>query len=30
MSAKLNHVAIASDYYAINGRFYEALFGMKP
>ena len=30
MPAKLNHVAIASDYYAINGRFYEALFGMKP
>ena len=30
MPAKLNHVAIASDHYAINGRFYEALFGMKP
>ncbi len=30
MSARLNHIAIASDYYAINGRFYEALFGMKP
>ena len=29
MPAKLNHVAIASDYYAINGRFYQALFGMK-
>ena len=30
MPTKLNHVAIASDHYAINGRFYEALFGMKP
>ncbi|HXI99580.1 MAG TPA: VOC family protein [Micropepsaceae bacterium] len=30
MAAKLNHVAIASDQYALNGRFYEALFGMKP
>jgi len=30
MSARLNHIAIASDHYAINGRFYEALFGMKP
>jgi catechol 2,3-dioxygenase-like lactoylglutathione lyase family enzyme len=30
MAAKLNHVAIASDSYAINGRFYQALFGMKP
>ncbi|HEX3484792.1 MAG TPA: VOC family protein [Micropepsaceae bacterium] len=30
MPAKLNHVAIASDQYALNGRFYEALFGMKP
>jgi catechol 2,3-dioxygenase-like lactoylglutathione lyase family enzyme len=29
MPAKLNHVAIASDHYAINGRFYQALFGMK-
>jgi catechol 2,3-dioxygenase-like lactoylglutathione lyase family enzyme len=29
MSAKLNHVAIASDHYAINARFYESLFGMK-
>ena len=28
MPAKLNHVAIASDYYAMNGRFYQALFGM--
>ena len=29
MSAKINHVAIATDYYANNARFYEALFGMK-
>jgi catechol 2,3-dioxygenase-like lactoylglutathione lyase family enzyme len=29
MPVKLNHVAIASDHYALNGRFYEALFGMK-
>ena len=29
MFAKLNHVAIASDQYAINARFYEALFGLK-
>ena len=30
MFAKINHVAIASDNYAMNGKFYEALFGMKP
>jgi catechol 2,3-dioxygenase-like lactoylglutathione lyase family enzyme len=30
MTAKINHVAIASDHYAINARFYESLFGMKP
>jgi len=30
MPAKVNHVAIASDQYALNGKFYEALFGMKP
>lgn len=29
MFAKLNHIAIASDYYAINARFYEALFGLR-
>ena len=29
MGARVNHVAIASDYYALNGRFYESLFGMK-
>jgi catechol 2,3-dioxygenase-like lactoylglutathione lyase family enzyme len=27
--AKLNHIAITSDYYAVNARFYEALFGLK-
>jgi catechol 2,3-dioxygenase-like lactoylglutathione lyase family enzyme len=30
MTARVNHVAIASDQYALNGRFYESLFGMKP
>ena len=30
MASRVNHVAIASDQYALNGRFYEALFGMKP
>src|SRR5438128_10894879 len=30
MSARINHVAICSDHYALNGRFYESLFGMKP
>jgi catechol 2,3-dioxygenase-like lactoylglutathione lyase family enzyme len=30
MAARLNHVAIASDHYAVNARFYESLFGMKP
>jgi catechol 2,3-dioxygenase-like lactoylglutathione lyase family enzyme len=29
MFAKLNHIAITSDYYAMNARFYEALFGLK-
>ena len=29
MFAKINHVAITSDYYAVNAKFYEALFGMK-
>src|SRR5690348_17355083 len=29
MPAKLNHVAIASDQYPLNARFYESLFGMK-
>jgi hypothetical protein len=30
MPACINHVAICSDHYALNGRSYEALFGMKP
>src|SRR3954465_13414450 len=30
MFARINHVAICSDHYALNGRFYESLFGMKP
>jgi catechol 2,3-dioxygenase-like lactoylglutathione lyase family enzyme len=30
MPVKVNHIAIASDHYAINGKFYESLFGMKP
>jgi catechol 2,3-dioxygenase-like lactoylglutathione lyase family enzyme len=29
MSAKIRHVAIVSDQYALEGRFYEAVFGMK-
>lgn len=29
MPARINHVAICSDYYAVNARFYEALFGMR-
>ncbi len=29
MNARVNHIAIASDHYAINGRFYQALFGMQ-
>ena len=30
MASHVNHVAIASDQYALSGRFYESLFGMKP
>lgn len=30
MFAKINHVAIVSEKYALLGRFYEAVFGMKP
>ena len=26
MSTRINHVAINSDHYAVNARFYEALF----
>ena len=29
MFAKLNHLAIVSDNYAMSGKFYEAIFGMK-
>lgn len=29
MFAKINHLAIASDQYALNGKFYEALFGFR-
>jgi len=30
VASRVNHVAIASDQYALDGRFYESLFGMKP
>jgi catechol 2,3-dioxygenase-like lactoylglutathione lyase family enzyme len=30
MSTRINHVAITSDYYAVNARFYESLFAMRP
>jgi catechol 2,3-dioxygenase-like lactoylglutathione lyase family enzyme len=29
MSAKIRHVAIVSEQYALEGRFYEAIFGMR-
>src|SRR5438552_793029 len=29
MTAKLKHIAIVSDNYAIEGKFYEALFGLR-
>jgi len=29
MFAKLNHLAIVSENYALSGRFYEAMFGMR-
>lgn len=29
MTAKMKHLAIVSDNYAIEGRFYEAMFGLK-
>src|SRR5438093_13405422 len=29
MSAKIRHIAIVSDQYALEGRFYEAVFGMR-
>src|SRR5713101_972821 len=28
MPAKIKHIAIVSDQYALEGRFYEAVFGM--
>ena len=28
-TAKLNHIAIASDYYAMNALYYQALFGLR-
>src|SRR3954469_17042040 len=28
MSARLRHIAIVSDQYALQGRFYQAVFGM--
>ena len=30
MAAKINHLAIVSDQYALSGKFYEAVFGLKP
>ena len=30
MFAKINHVAIVSEKYSLLGKFYEAVFGMKP
>jgi len=30
VASRINHVAITSDQYALDGRFYESLFGMKP
>jgi hypothetical protein len=29
MFAKINHLAISTDYYAVNAKFYQALFGMS-
>jgi catechol 2,3-dioxygenase-like lactoylglutathione lyase family enzyme len=29
MTARIRHIAIVSDQYALQGRFYEAVFGMK-
>jgi catechol 2,3-dioxygenase-like lactoylglutathione lyase family enzyme len=29
MSARIRHIAIVSDQYALEGRFYEAIFGMR-
>src|SRR5262245_25293519 len=30
MASRVNHVAICTDHYALTGRCYGALFGMKP
>lgn len=30
MPARIKHVAIVSEQYALEGRFYEAVFGMRP
>jgi hypothetical protein len=30
MPAKIKHIAIVSDQYALEGRFYEAVFGRRP
>ena len=30
MFARINHIAIISPQYAMLGKFYESLFGMKP
>jgi catechol 2,3-dioxygenase-like lactoylglutathione lyase family enzyme len=27
---RIRHIAIVSDQYALQGRFYEAIFGMRP
>ena len=29
MFAKINHIATISENYAVAGKFYEAIFGMK-
>src|SRR5207302_893585 len=29
MAAKLKHIALVSDNYAVQGKFYEAAFGMR-
>jgi hypothetical protein len=29
MTAKLKHIALVSDNYALQGKFYEAAFGMR-
>ena len=29
MTARIKHIAIVSDNFALAGRFYEAVFGMR-